>query len=172
MSINLKKELEVILGIDLEHDIVLLRHLTTTRCQCVGQQAMAYNPKVMASVPSEAYRDVPNPYCNNCEGTGWVFTESISKCKYFYTPAMVAHNQDYYYGGTFSNIMTIYLPITDKTAELNVNDLVYQLKAYKDGRLYNPLIRTRKWIITDKYDMHLDNNKLEFFKLYTKPAVV
>lgn len=170
--IDLKKELETILNIDLCHDQIILRNMTCIRCDCVCQQNMVYDKKTEAYQPSPAYRDTPNPYCSNCEGSGWIFHEYLSPCKYFYTPAMVAHNQDYYYGGTFSNIMTVYLPINEITDIINVNDLIFQLKSYEDGTLYNPIIRLRKWIITDKYNMHLDKNKLEFYKIYTKPMVV
>ena len=172
MSIDLKAELEKILDVELTQDKIVIRKFTEQKCTCVQQQAMVYNTKAMSVIPSAAYRNTPNPYCHNCEGSGWIFKEHLTNCKYFYTPAMVAHNQDYYYGGTFSNIMTIYLPIIPDNDAVHVSDIIYQLKSYPNGKLYNPIVRSRKWIITDKYDMHLDGNKLEFYKIYTKPVVV
>lgn len=150
--IDLNKEIKIILK---EHyDYIILRHLTTTKCNCwrVG--------------------NTPNPQCTRCEGLGWLFTESIQKCKLFLIDSqVVSHTQDFDYGKSYSNSMTIYFPINNKTRQIKENDLLFSPKVKDSGELITPLIRTRKWIVTDNIEFKCCNGKPEFIKVLAKPVI-
>lgn len=172
MAIDMRKELKHLVFDEKEKDILIFRHLTETKCQCVQQPETIYCEKIRAKVPNPNYRTVADPSCPNCEGHGWIFNEYLVDCKYNYTPTLVAHDQDFNYGSTNSNTISIYLPFTDITKLVRSSDAVFMLQTDDSGKPISPFIRRRKWIITDVYELHADNNKLEFIKAFAKPAVV
>lgn len=152
--VNLKKEMELLLKHT--YDVFIVRHLTRDKCNCWRVES-----------------NTPDPECPNCEGLGWLFEEFLVNGKIFYIPAMVAHGQDFTYGMSYSNLVTIYFKTDAISLEnLKINDRVFLLRPDEFGRVTEPIRRTKKWQVTDVYDYHEHNNKFEFFKVYAKPEVV
>jgi hypothetical protein len=114
---------------------------------------------------------MPKADCPNCEGAGYTFYEILPRCKTFYTPRMVAHLQAHEHGMTYKNILVVYLPPSEEANKVRMNDRLFQIKTNLDGSIVNPIVRTREWVITDIYDMNLDNGKREFFKIHAKPIL-
>jgi hypothetical protein len=135
-------------------DHVIIRHLGPTKCFCRSKEA-----------------DLAKPCCYNCEGTGYVFTEFIAKCKTFYTPRMVAHMQMHEHGLSYKNILVLYMPATAENDRILINDRVFEIKTDLDGNIIDPIFREREWVINDIYDNNLDTGKREFFKLHAKPVL-
>jgi len=162
MAIDLRKELETILSRKWDH--VVLRHLTQDKCQvCFSDDCS--NPRATSRTA--------DPECPNCEGLGYIFEEYLLKCKQFNASSMgIAHNQQFYYGGSLSNLLVLYFAASEVSDKLFLNDLIYQLKTNLDGTLVDPLVRIRKWDVIDSYELNLDNGKREFIKVYCKPKPV
>jgi hypothetical protein len=152
--VNLKKEMEILLRHT--YDLFVVRHIGQTKCNCWRAPA-----------------NVPDPECPNCEGMGWLWEEFLVKGKLFWIPAMVAHGQDFTYGMSYSNLVTIYFKTDELSLDnLRISDRIFLVRADEYGEVLEPIQRTRKWQVTDVYDFHEQDNKFEFFKVYAKPEVV
>ena len=172
MSINLNEEMYILISDEKEQDKLLLRHLTPTKCTCLLQSPMKQDSGDKYETPNPSFRTGADPACNNCEGHGWIFEEAIIEGKLFYPKHRVAHEQEYHYGTTQANIVHIYLPTNSINNRIHAGDIIFQLEADVDGSLIDPLIRTQKWLVNDVYTLRLDNNKLEFLKVFAKAIVV
>jgi hypothetical protein len=151
--INLQEEMKKLVG--KEHWMWLIfRHLTDQQCNCVRKESGTADPE-----------------CPNCQGAKWIFNEYLVKSMSFYTPRMVAHDQDFFYGASYSNIVSVYLPISPINEQVTLNDYFFTLKVKEDGTLYNPIRRYKKWLVTDSYDMRADGSNRQFMKIYLKPLV-
>lgn len=149
--INLRQELKNLIGD--YYDYIIVRHLTSNKCTCWRKES-----------------NTPDPTCNNCDGLGWLFEEYVQKCKLFLIDSqIVSHSQDFDIGKTYSNILSGYIPFSERTREIKINDIVFTLATKGEGQLLKPIRRTRKWQITDVPPMNLDNGKLEFIKILAKP---
>jgi hypothetical protein len=155
--INLKKEFDKILDIDKEYNYVIVRHNTTTKCNCWRKES-----------------NTADPICPNCEGGGWIFNEWLEKCKLFYATTFrpVAHLHDFYYGKTYTQNFTIYLKANRKTMSIQEGDLVFDIDVTADGRVIDPIIRLRKWLVVDAYNLQTENGKTDFVKIHAKPLTV
>jgi len=152
--INLREELKNIIRD--YYDYVIVRHLTDIKCFCWRKES-----------------NTPDPSCNNCDGSGWIFTEFVQKCKLFLIDSqIVSHSQDFDYGRSYSNAITAYLPYNENTNKISINDFIFTLATKGEGQLVKPLRRTRKWQITDRPPMNLDFGKSEFIKILAKPLNV
>lgn len=170
MSINLRKELKAIFDEDKEFDRVVVRHLTDTKCICLEQPPMIYDSKACVDIPNPNYRTTADPNCSNCEGSGWVFKEYLLKCKYFYPPFRISHNQDFEYGITLSNSVTFYFYPSEEAQNIRPDDMIFLIDFHTNGRIKLPITRRQKWAIIDKYNLHLDHNKFEVIKIFAKPV--
>lgn len=152
--VDLKKEMDILLRTT--YDMFIVRHLGDVKCTCWRPES-----------------NTPDPECPNCEGMGWYWEEFLCKAKIFWIPAMVAHGQDFTYGMSYSNLITVYFQ-TDEISldKLKINDRLFLVRPDEFGNVSTPIERTRKWQVTDVYDFHEHNNKFEFFKVYAKPEVV
>lgn len=149
--IDLRQELKTLIGD--YYDYIVVRHLTTTKCNCWREES-----------------NTPDPKCHNCDGIGWLFEEYVQKCKLFLIDSqVVSHAQDIDFARTYSNTLTGYLPFNDKTKDIKINDIVYTLATKGEGLILKPLRRTKKWQITDIPPMNLDGGKLQFIKILAKP---
>jgi hypothetical protein len=155
--INLKKEFDKILDIDKEYNYVIVRHNTPTKCNCWRKES-----------------NTADPICPNCEGGGWIFNEWLEKCKLFYATTFrpVAHLHDFYYGKTYTQNFTIYLKANRKTMSIQEGDLVFDIDVTADGRVIDPIIRLRKWLVVDAYNLQTENSKTDFVKIHAKPLTV
>lgn len=155
--INLRKEFNKILDFDNEYNYVVLRHNTNDKCNCWRKES-----------------NTADPLCPNCEGGGWIFNEWVAKCKTFFATTMkpVSHLHDFDYGRTYSQNFTVYLKANDINRTLKEGDLLFHLESTLDGKIINPIIRKRKWLIVDCYDIQADNNKTDFVKLHAQPLTV
>ena len=131
---------------------------------------MIYDALKKADIPNPHYRTTADPNCPNCEGAGWIFEEYLFKCKYFFPPFRIAHSQDFQYGITSSNIITLYVYPEKNVEKIRIDDKIYLIDFHKDGRIKLPLVRRQKWDVIDRYHIRLDSNKLEFVKIFAKPA--
>lgn len=172
LSINLRAEMLQLMGEENEQDTMLFRHLLDIKCPCQLQPPTIYSDKIKANIPNPIYRTTADPACPNCEGLGWIFEEYIVVGKMFYPRFKVAHEQEYHYGITKANAIHIYLPVTDVALLIEAGDIFYMLDADDKGNLIDPIVRKSKWLINDVYPFRLDNNKLEFVKLFAKAQVV
>lgn len=151
--IDLNKELKLILNH--HYNYVIVRILTNIKCSCwrVG--------------------NTPDPKCPRCEGLGWIFKEFIEKCKIFMIDSqVVSHMQDFEYGKTYSNTYTIYFPINDITRRIKESDMVYTIKVDNNGKIVTPIVKLKKFEITDMLEFQCCNSKPEFIKALTKPIPV
>jgi len=151
--INLNKELKIILK--KHYDYALVRILTNNKCSCwrVG--------------------NTPDPKCPRCEGLGWLYREFIERCKIFMIDSqVVSHMQDFEYGKTYSNTYTVYFPINDNTRNIKESDFLYTVKVDNTGKILNPIVRLKKFEITDILEFKCCGGKPEFIKALTKPVPV
>jgi hypothetical protein len=152
--INLQKEMSILLKEI--WNTVIVRIMTDTKCFCWRIRS-----------------NTADPECPNCEGSGYIFNEHISKCKLFYAPAnSVAHAQDFDYGISYSNTNVLYFEVSDISENIRINDEVFEVKTHTNGTLYDPIIRTKKWTVIDPYKFSLDTGKREFVKVFAKPSIV
>ena len=155
--IDLGKEFNKILDLDKEYNFIIVRHNTNTKCSCWRKES-----------------NTADPECPNCEGGGWIFDEWIEKCKLFYATTFrpVAHLHDFYYGKTYTQNFTVYLKGSIRSRSIREGDLLYDLECTIDGRLMNPVVRRRKWLVVDPYSLQTENNKTDFVKIHAKPLTV
>lgn len=170
--INLNRELVKILDKDKEYNNVLYRHYSSIKCQCMMQNTLIYDDIAKANVANPSYRTVADPECPNCEGSGWVFEEFLFRCIYFYPGFRYAHYEDIQMAMTAENMLTMYLKVDENWQKIKPNDTFYNIRADKYGKVELPIVRYRKWVVTDAFDMRLDSNKIEFMKIFAKPAII
>jgi len=155
MSINLRKELEILLRD--HYEFMIIRNMTETECGCMNFRKAS---------------NIADPQCLNCEGTGYVFEEHLVRTKLFYSSARNSHLHDFGYGQGYGNAIYAYLVATDFNLRFKKGDIVFKIETELDGRLKNPIVRTEKWPIIDNIILKLDDSKVEFIKLYLKPNIV
>lgn len=152
--IDLRKEMDILLGN--RWDSMIIRVMTNTKCFCWRKRSQTADPE-----------------CPNCEGSGYVFNEHLSKCKAFHAPSFsISHAQDFDYGESYSNTYVLYFEVDAVSESINIGDEVYEIKVNTDGSIADPIKRIRKWKVIDPYNLNLDNGKLEFIKVFAKPMVV
>jgi hypothetical protein len=70
-------------------------------------------------------------------------------------------------------MLTVYLQATDDNLKnISINDWLFFLKSDVNGRLIQPLVRSKKWLINDIQPIKLDSNRLEYIKVYVKPSII
>lgn len=150
--INLQKELVKLIK---DHPSpVILRSMKNKKCTCW-----------------RAASNTPDLACPNCKGAGYLYRESLQKIYMsIITLPRVAHEQDFNYGKSYSNMMTIYFHIeNDKLPDVEIDDLIFEIETTTNGIIKNPITRKRKWIVTEAYTPLLDNGKPQFIKVLAKP---
>lgn len=174
MAIDLRAELKTLLYKDKEYDLLACRHLISEKkCHiCMSQPPMIYDLEAKADKPNPLYRTTPDPTCRNCEGSGYTFEEFLLKGKYFYPQYRVEHEQDFNYATTGSNIFNLYILPTENALKIAVNDIMFLIKANTEGQIELPVTKIKKWRVVDSYQMRLDNNKLEYIKVYARLLVI
>ncbi len=150
--ISLEKEMIKLIKDD--KDYLLVRHFKEIKCNCWRKESQT-----------------PNLNCPRCFGSGWIFTEFVHECKFqMISLARVSHTQDFDYGKTYSNILTAYLPITEKSLLVKLDDLIYVMENYPVPN--KKIVRKSKWMVTDVFILHSEQNKPEFVKIICKPIPV
>lgn len=149
--INLKEELrELVAG---NYETIILRHMRDKKCSCWRRES-----------------NTPDLQCPNCKGSGYLFRESLKKVRMFLiTIARVAHEQDFEYGKSYSNMMTAYFPIEEDAMHIAIDDIIYELRADAMGNLNRPLTRRRKWLVTEVFLPRTDGSVAQFVKILAKP---
>lgn len=151
MAINLNREMKSLL--DKEYTHVIVRHYTNVKCNCWREES-----------------NTPDPQCLRCKGEGWLFLEFMEKGQSYFISmgGRVAHYQDFEYGLSYSNAMTLYLPSNMKTQLIKLDDHIFEVADAKS----KPVVRTRKWVVTDVFPMRIESDKSQFLKILAKPVVV
>jgi hypothetical protein len=170
--INFRKEFWKVINKDKEYNFILVRHMADQKCICLTQSPMVYNSEKKANEPNPSFRTVADPDCPNCEGSGYPFEEFIFKCMYFYPGFRYSHFDDHTMAITSTNVLTIYIYPDENWKKVKVNDWCFNLTGNKETGLQLPIRRERKWVINDLYQIRLDSNKVEFLKVYAKPAII
>ena len=58
------------------------------------------------------------------------------------------------------------------TDQITPNDIMFNVNCDLEGNLKHPIVRYKKWIIIDKQPIRLDHNRLEYIKIFSKPAIL
>jgi len=155
--IDLREEFNKLLDFDREYNYIIVRHNTSTKCNCWRKES-----------------NTADPTCSNCEGGGWVFNEWVEKCKLFYATTFrpVAHLHDFYFGKTYTQNFTVYMKANERNCSILEGDLIFDIRSTVNGRVKNPVIRERKWVVVDAYNLQTEDNKTDFVKIHAKPLQV
>lgn len=152
--IDLNKELNQLVKQYL--DKVIVRYKTNTKCNCWRRES-----------------NTPDPDCGRCQGIGWLFKEYLLKCKTFIiTNSGVSHEQDFDFGKSFSNALTLYVPINNQSKQLAIDDYIFEIETHNNGKIRYPIKRTRKWQVTDAPSLKADNGSSQFLKVLAKPLTI
>jgi hypothetical protein len=170
--ISVRKQFKKIIEVNKEWNSFIVRHLTDTDCVCTHQPPTVMNVEKGYTEPNKLFRTIPDPACNICGGAGYLFEEYLFKGLFFYPSFRIAHFEDMVYSSTEQNVLTVYVLPTQETDILRVNDWIFNIDCEIDGSLKHPITRRKKWIMNDKQPIRLDNNKLEYIKLFAKPAIL
>lgn len=171
--INLRQQLHKILNKDCEFNWVVIRNMSNDECICRNQTPMRYNEDLKAYEPNPSFRTIASPSCPVCEGSGWIFEEYLFKCLSFYPGFRYSRFEDAQPAITASNLLTTYIYPDDNWEKIKVNDWLFDIRSNKEGNIKLPIERYRKWIVNDiPTPMRLDSNKVEFIKVYSKPAIL
>lgn len=145
--ISLDKEMRKLLASN--YSFVIVKRLTNIKCNCWRNES-----------------NTPDPNHPRCEGSGYIFKEYIVKCiKFYVTENRVSHMQDFDYGRTYSNLLTTYFEINDISNKFRIDDIIYEIESKVNPK------KVRKWIITDLFNFKLENDKAQFIKILSKPAI-
>jgi hypothetical protein len=170
--INVRKKFASIIEKNNEYQDFIIRHLSNDKCKCITQEPMVFNALKGAEEINKTFRTVPDPDCNICGGSGYIYEEFLFRAMFFFPSFRVAHFEDMSYATTEQNILTCYLRPHPDADTIHVNDLLFNVDCEVNGALKQPILRTKKWIIIEKQPIRLDNNKLEYIKLFAKPAIL
>jgi hypothetical protein len=133
---------------------------------------MIYNDKKKFDEINKEYRTVPDPECNICNGSGYIFEEFLHKGVAFYPGFRFEHYEDTPMAFTEMNVLTVYFHTDIDLTTLYPNDLIFFIDCDKNGIIKHPIKRTKKWIINDVAPFRLDSSKLEFIRVFAKPAII
>jgi hypothetical protein len=171
--INIRKEFKNIIEEDCEYHNIIVRHMSEIKCCCITQPPMIPNKQGTSTIPNPAYRNIADPECNNCGGSGYIYEEFLYKAMVFYPGFRFAHYEDTPFAFTEENVLTIYLKASIESLEnTRVNDWIFFIEEDINGNIKKPIVRIKKWIIIDVQRLRLDSNKLEYVKLYAKPVIL
>lgn len=170
--INIRKKLSSIIDSDKEWTNIIIRHLSNNKCACMTQPPMIFNASKNFEEPNPNFRTVPDPECNICEGAGYIFEESLYKTMLFYPGFRYEHFEDMTMAFTEMNVLTVYIKGTEDMSKIYVNDIIFIPDSYPNGKLKQPILRTKKYIINDVAKLRLDHNKLEFIRVFAKPVIL
>lgn len=171
--ISVGREFEKTITEQGEWQYSIIRHMSDVKCVCITQPPMVYDSVRKAEIPNPSFRTTPNPECSNCGGSGYIFEEFLHKALMFYPGFRFAHFEDMQVAITEENMLTVYLQATDDNLKnISINDWLFFLKSDVNGRLIQPLVRSKKWLINDIQPIKLDSNRLEYIKVYVKPSII
>ena len=171
--INIRKEFKNIIEKNCEYHNIIIRHMSNSKCSCITQPPMIPNKDGTSTIPNPSYRNVADPECINCGGSGYIYEEFLHKAMVFYPGFRFAHYEDMSFALTEENVLTVYIKATnDALNYTRVNDWIFFMAEDISGNILKPIVRTKKWIVIDVQQLRLDSNKLEYVKLYAKPVIL
>lgn len=171
--ISIRKEFTNIIEKNAEYHFIIIRHMSDIKCPCLTQPPMIDNDDKTAKIPNPTYRNVANPECSTCGGSGYIYEEFLHKSMIFYPGFRFAHYEDMSFALTEENVLTVYIKATpDALNYARVNDWLFFMAEDIEGNIVKPIVRTKKWIVIDVQQLRLDSNRLEYVKLYAKPVIL